>query len=282
LRGTGIIQGCRALWFVGLLFLSQVSFAQNLESESYYSIQERVSSTSQVATVNLHEIFLEILEDSSEVLERLYLDLTAWRSHHQDIPSAEPYRRLDHFGRWVNDPTDDSCFNTRGMVLERDSQTNVSVSPNNHCKIEGGLWHDPYTNKKIRIANDIQIDHVVPLKNAYMSGAFKWDNRTRCLYANYLGNDYHLLSVDGHENMSKGDRSPVDYMPPQKEYRCEYLKTWLKIKLIWGLNMSDYEALGLRDAMKENGCTPSSFRMTLNELRKQRKIIKEIDYVCRK
>ncbi len=279
MRGTGLIRDCRSLCFLIVLSFSSVSAAQNLESESYFTISDRPAQTQ---AFSFQSVLANSLESAVDVLDRQLVDMTILKRHHADIPNADPYKRTDHFGRWINDPTDDNCYNTRGVVLDRDSQIEVTVSPDNHCKVEKGLWIDPYTRKKIRNASEIQIDHVVSLKNAYISGAFKWDARTRCLYANYMGNDFHLLSVEGHENMSKGDRSPADYLPPLKEYRCSYLKIWLKIKTIWGLNMSDYEAQGIFDTMKEYNCSASMYRMSFRELREQRKIIKDIDYVCRK
>lgn len=279
MRGKSVIRDCRRVLIFALFLIPRIGFSQNLESESYYTINPQAAS---VSSLDFKALLIESLDGVSEVLEGKFVELTSFQHHTSAIPHVDPYKRLDHFGRWVNDPTDDSCYNTRGLVLERDSQTPVSVSPNNHCKVEGGTWLDPYTNKKVKLAKEIQIDHIVPLKNAYNSGAFKWDQRTRCLYANYLGNDYHLLSVQGHENMSKGDRSPADYMPPLQEFRCTYLKIWLKVKLTWGLNMSDYEADGVAEAIKDNHCQLSTFKMSLKELANQRKIIKQSEYVCRK
>jgi hypothetical protein len=82
---------------------------------------------------------------------------------------VEGYNRIHHFGRWINDPTDDSCFNTRAKVLMRDSDKSVILRDTNHFSIVNGYWHDPYTNQVFESSTDIQIDHLVPLKNAYDS-----------------------------------------------------------------------------------------------------------------
>lgn len=269
-----------AVSVVTVLLFSPNSFAQNLQSEKFYLIEE--APKSEKSQIDVISIWDEVFVQTSEVYQRFILVLTNWKPKKSPIPEeTEAYKRSYHFGRWINDPNDDSCYNTRGRALERDSEVPVKTSDTNQCRVDQGLWTDPYTHKKTKVAKEIQIDHLVALKNAYVSGAFKWSRKYRCLYANYMGNSYHLLSVDARENMAKGDRSPADYLPPREEYRCEYIKAWLKVKLIWGLNMSDYEAEGIEAAIKENKCPASMFRISKKELLEQRRIIQESQYVCR-
>jgi hypothetical protein len=89
-----------------------------------------------------------------------------------------------------------------------------------------GTWHDPYTGrtltfidlKDLRQAEAIQIDHVVPLAEAWVSGARHWSRAGREAFANDLG---ELLAVDGPTNMSKGDGDPASWRPRQG-YQCAY------------------------------------------------------------
>jgi hypothetical protein len=178
----------------------------------------------------------------------------------------EHYNRLKHFGGWVSEPNDNSCFNTRAKVLERDSLTPVQTSPSNRCVISSGTWRDPYTGATITSARDVQIDHVVPLKQAYLSGAFAWSKQKRCLYGNFMKSTYHLLSVKGFENMRKGDKTPAHYLPPDRSYVCEYIRNWLKIKLAWKLVLSSEEGYAINQILKSQSCDSRTLRISEQEL----------------
>lgn len=270
----------RGVLLLSLTFVFSLSaWGQNLESDTFYTIEEKITSVPVEKSFSLTDVFV----DQAQMLAATTVNLLKWAALRTDVPeNTSPYQRLLHFGRWINDPNDDNCYNTRGRVLVRDSQVPVSVPPTNQCRVIAGRWKDPYTHTEITEAKGVQVDHMVPLKNAYVSGAFQWDRRTRCLFANYMGNAYHLLSVSSRQNMSKGDRSPAYYLPPTEDYRCEYIKTWLKIKLIWGLNMSELEGQGIARVLKEQGCSLKAFKMNLSELAQQRNLIQsQSDYVCR-
>ena len=124
---------------------------------------------------------------------------------------TEGYRR-DAFGSdWVD--TDGNGCNQRDDVLLRDAVRGTTrVQTQGACDhdVVAGTWHDPYTGrtltftdlKDLRQAEAIQIDHVVPLAEAWVSGARRWSRTRREAFANDLG---ELLAVDGPTNMSKGD-----------------------------------------------------------------------------
>lgn len=189
------------------------------------------------------------------------------------------YNRSLHFGGWIHRSDDHSCFDTRGLVLERDSDGPVKA--NTHCTVQSGLWHEPYTGQDYTQAKDLQIDHLVPLKNAYMSGAFEWDSARRCLYANYMGNKFHLLSVSGHENMSKSDKSPLEYIPPNQKFECQYLKNWLEVKYIWDLRMTPKEISAIFQSIKDKACDLKSFKIDQNEYQEQLNYMAENQNLCR-
>lgn len=203
------------------------------------------------------------------------LNLFRMDMHDQRFPDpSEPYNRGAHFGSsWVNDPRDKDCYNTRAKVLMRDSTTPAGFGNTNRCRVERGTWPDPYTNVTYTSADDIQIDHLVPLKHAYITGAFRWQKIYRCLYANYMGNDYHLLSVNGRQNMSKSDRAPNEWMPPARNFHCAYLSIWLKTKLIWGLVLSDQEVESIVAQARDLNCDSRWFAMSKRELTEQRQVI---------
>lgn len=180
---------------------------------------------------------------------------------------TQPYKRDEHFGGWIDFKNDSTCLDTRGLVLQRDSLGEIEIGKN--CRVQSGAWNDDYSGQKFYSASDIQIDHVVALKNAYMTGASEWSSAERCLYANYLGNNYHLKSVSGYENLKKGDKSPREYIPPFKEYVCSYLLNWLKIKRIWNLKLTPKEKEKIEDTVESQNCNPKDFVMTSQDLQEQ-------------
>ena len=209
------------------------------------------------------------------------VSLMQFSEHNQKFPlPTEPYNRAKHFGGWIQFSGDQSCLDTRGLVLQRDSVKPVEVSPN--CKVTSGQWHDDYTNKDYTSATQIQIDHVVPLKNAYMTGAYEWSDKIKCLYANYMGNNFHLKSVLGSENLRKGDRSPREYMPPNTQYTCEYLKIWMKIKYIWNLRFTPKEKDQIQNLAQQNHCTTSQLAVSQAEIDEQHRYIQENENICLK
>lgn len=199
------------------------------------------------------------------------VNLLRWTLHNEELQEpAEKYIRKLHFGRWINDPTDDTCMNTRARVLVRDSLGAVSFRHGKQCVVDTGLWDDPYAGVQLATAKEIQIDHMVPLKNAYVSGAWQWDYKTRCLYANYMGYRGHLVSAGGRENMSKGDRAPDKYLPSNQNYRCQYIKDWLAVKLIWKLTMTPSEVDSINQVAKSYNCDPRLFQFAKEDLDAQR------------
>lgn len=271
-----------------LIFTSQAhaqtpsSFAvensQSVSSEKeYYTIDENeLGFTKKRST----EMTFETLpsEFSPESLlaagKRLIVNLLNWTLHAEPRPTPnEQYSRKVHFGRWINDPTDDTCMNTRAKVLVRESEEQVTFRNERQCVVDSGKWLDRYSNQVYSASRDIQIDHMVPLKHAYMAGAWNWDYKARCLYANYLGYKNHLVPASVRENTSKGDRAPDKYLPSDSSYRCQYIKDWLAIKLIWKLNLTQSESQAIQEVIRLYNCQPSDFQLTSQDLREQRQFI---------
>ena len=168
------------------------------------------------------------------------IDLLNFDTINETFPKPTiPYNRATQYGPWLTDHKDGNCLNTRSKVLQRDSSTPVTFTASG-CTVQSGEWNEPYTGRLHTSAADIQIDHVVALKNSYMTGGHEWTQAKRCLYANYMGNNFHLLSVDGPENLHKGDVTPSQYIPPNKAFTCEYIKIkpYLFTLFLWPANIS--------------------------------------------
>lgn len=190
----------------------------------------------------------------------------------------DPYNRRKHFGSWINPEND--CQDTRTKVLIRDANDNSLEYIDNDCKVVKGDWFDPYTAKWYRMAASLQIDHIVPLRHAYYMGGWKWTQEARCHYANFLEFDSHLLAVSAHENMSKGDSAPHEYMPPNEQFVCDYLHHWMEVKAIWQLKASEEEADAIQELFAENGCSTKYKYMGIDRLRKLRAKLSKVPTSC--
>lgn len=219
-----------------------------------------------IAAIPTHYTF----NDDSGLKERV--NLLSFKRVNVAMPKpAEPYDREKHFGDWISQKSDETCLDTRGKVLKRDSLSKVSMGSG--CNVRSGEWVDPYTNRILKTAREIQIDHVVALSNAYRTGGYEWPQNKRCLYANFLGNKFHLLPVDGEENQKKLDFDPSKYMPPNAEFTCQYLVNWLKIKKIWNLRMTAREGASILDLAKKQGCAAADFEVSKAEIAAQQAYI---------
>lgn len=272
----------KLLLLVLCLASTNSAFAQESTAQNYndfYTVSE--SQKSALTDMSPAQALEDVLgSESLTALKAQVYDLLNLQHHNENFGSpTEKYSRLEHFGTWIHEKNDNSCYNTRAKILIRDS----SVKPEfggNGCTVTRGQWLDPYTDGKYTRATDMQIDHVVPLKNAYENGAWKWNYNKRCLYANFRGNDFHLLAVLGHENMKKGDKGPEGYMPPSSSYTCEYLQNWLKIKLIWQLHLTDDEAQAVSQLVQENHCDKRDFKMNARDLTSQRNFMTNNANLC--
>lgn len=164
------------------------------------------------------------------------------------IVAPGQYQR-SQFPHWVD--ADGDCQDTRQEVLIRDADGDLTMSKDG-CTVIRGLWIDPYTGEAFENPKDLDVDHVVPLKNAWDNGAAAWTKEQRKQFANNLDNNYSLLAVKASENRKKGAKAPNEYMPPRKEFECEYLYDWLKIKNDWGLMSFEDELEAVIKMTKED------------------------------
>jgi hypothetical protein len=158
-----------------------------------------------------------------------------------DAGSMSGYSR-DKFKTW--DSQGGGC-DTRETVLKRDGH---DVKTTTGCKIVSGTWKSPYNGKTYTNPRDLDIDHLVPLGNAWISGAKDWTASQREDFANDL-KDPQLLAVDLSDNRSKGDDSPADWRPPDHDYWCTYATDWISVKTTWNLTVTSDEKSALDDML---------------------------------
>ena len=159
----------------------------------------------------------------------------------------KPCERDKNFGKeWTDADRDGE--NTREEVLI--SESLVCVTRDNGGKIVDGLWVGPYAGFITRNPRQLDIDHMVPLCEAWESGAHEWDKVKRKKYSNSLDEDHHLIATWQSTNRSKGKRDPTDWLPPNRAYWCTYLEDWIAIKRNWALSMDQHEAETIRKGLQ--------------------------------
>jgi hypothetical protein len=155
------------------------------------------------------------------------------------IPADLPaYDRKD-WPHWDDDDKD--CQNTRAEVLIVESYATVSFKAGKACTVDAGEWFDPYTAQTFYRASELDIDHMIPLKNAHLSGAHTWTREQRRAFANDMQHPEHLIAVDAGANRSKGARGPEAWKPPAEDHWCDYATHWVQIKWRWQLSVTPAE-----------------------------------------
>ena len=137
----------------------------------------------------------------------------------------------DAYGTPWTDVDGNGC-DTRNDILRRDL-VQKRILPD--CTVTRGVLRDPYTRMTIvHIAgrSAIDIDHVVSLSNAWQTGAFRWTERRRTVFAN---DPLNLLAVDYSANRQKGDGDAATWLPRNKAYRCSFVARQVAVKTAYGL-----------------------------------------------
>lgn len=149
-------------------------------------------------------------------------------------PTSQGYNRAD-WGDWINQGN--GC-DTRELVLKT-SGSDVVVDKN--CKPLHGSWISVYDDVVVTDSSKLDIDHIVPLKEAYDSGAQNWPKPRKVEFYNNLDN---LLAVTLKSNRSKGDKDPAHWLPIASE-RCAYALRYTQVKNSYALSYDPAEKLAL-------------------------------------
>ena len=166
---------------------------------------------------------------AAEVLEKLPVKGRAAKTGYTRAQFSDGWAELD------------GC-DVRNLILKRDLQ--VIMLDEAGCKIKSGTLMDPYTGKTIAFvrgeltSDDVQIDHVVALSDAWQKGAQQLETAARYQLANDALN---LLAVDGDTNQKKGDSDAASWLPPNKDYRCRYVARQIAVKSKYSLWVTDAE-----------------------------------------
>ena len=135
-----------------------------------------------------------------------------------ELETPDGYDR-DLFPLW-SDADGNGC-DTRDEVLIRDAAGTAEVGPN--CAVTSGSWWSVYDAVWLDNASQLDVDHVVALKEAWDSGAKEWDTPRREAFANDLDN-------------------PDD--------QCRYIVAWVIVKARWDLSMDQSEHGRIRNLLE--------------------------------
>ncbi|MFD8303902.1 HNH endonuclease family protein [Streptomyces sp. NPDC059690] len=151
----------------------------------------------------------------------------------------------DLFPTWI---TISGTCNTREYILKRDGTNVVTDSA---CAATSGSWYSPYDGATWTAASDLDIDHLVPLAEAWDSGASKWTTAQRQSFANDITRP-QLLAVTDNVNQSKGDQDPSTWVPSRSAYVCTYVRAWVQVKYYYNLSVDSAEKSALTSYL--SGC----------------------------
>jgi len=140
------------------------------------------------------------------------------------------------------------------IVLRNESEpakVRIKTKANGDCGVWMGRWHELYVGYVTTDPRKLDIDHLVPLKEAHQSGAYRWTKSRRVTYANYLEDEWHLIAVDAGANRSKGDKDPGEWLPSNETFLCNYLTRWVEVKRRWNLSMDQAEAGAILSGLRK-------------------------------
>lgn len=159
---------------------------------------------------------------------------------------ASSYDR-DAFRHWV-DANGNGC-DTRAEVLIEEST--VTAGRSGTCTITSGRWVSDYDGAVLTAPGGLDIDHMVPLKEAWISGASSWSAARKEAFANDLGYAPSLVAVSASSNRSKSDQDPDSWLPARAT--CDYVKRWVAVKWRWGLRIDSAERAAVQTQL--DGCS---------------------------
>ncbi len=151
------------------------------------------------------------------------------------------------FKHWID--ADRNRCNTRAEVLISEAIEKPKIGPK--CKLTGGKWLSAFDGKTITNASKLDVDHMVPLAEAWRSGAWKWTAVQRQAFANDLDNSEALIAVTRSTNRSKGDKDPSLWMPAKDQ--CVYIQNWISIKIKYSLTADPQEVEKLNSLVSTCG-----------------------------
>jgi hypothetical protein len=187
------------------------------------------------SSVDLNTADLPSTIENQEIAKETILELLSELEIAQEI--RDGYERDLFMTSW-SDLDQDGC-DTRREVLILESLIPVELIEN--CKIASGKWYSLYDGIETTDPQTFDVDHFVPLAEAWDSGAYGWSDDRRRSFANDLTDPDSLIAVSRESNRNKGDRDPAEWLPILPQTHCWYVTTWVSIKHRWQLSVDQKE-----------------------------------------
>ncbi|MFH9727463.1 HNH endonuclease [Streptomyces sp. NPDC017254] len=152
--------------------------------------------------------------------------------------------RVSAFPHWNAglDPAD-GC-DTRSEVLLAEAVDAPATGAN--CALTGSRWTSYYDGQNVSDPAALHVDHLVPLAEAWASGASGWSAARRERFANDQGAAATLVAVTTRGQRDRAGRDPADWVPSDASRYCRYIGEWVATKLRWGLSADKDEVEALK------------------------------------
>ena len=154
---------------------------------------------------------------------------------------------------------DHDCRNIRAEVLKSESLSQVRWKNARRCVVVHGQWYSTFDRRTVKWASNTSVVWMVPLSEAWQSGARAWSTARRQAYANDLADSRTLRAVSTTSAKARANREPTRWLPASAS-RCTYVAEWVAVKLRWGLAINSAERTRL--ASLAAGC--SGTRLTVH------------------
>lgn len=149
------------------------------------------------------------------------------------------------FKHWI-DADRDGCDARREVLL---AEAVIKPTINGKCTLAGGSWYSAYDGKTITNSALLDIDHLVPLAEAWRSGAWAWTPEQRTEFANDITEPRTLIAVSATTNRAKGDSDPKEWLPAQGQ--CAYIESWVTVKIRYALTFDAAEVAAVKPFFEE-------------------------------
>ena len=185
------------------------------------------------------------------------------------VAHAASYSRSEFGHGWSDDDKD--CQNMRAEVLIKTSLSSPKFKTNKRCSVVQGRWNSMFTGNTLYNASELDIDHILPLKKAWLYGADTWSKAKRVKFAN---DPINLIAVEARLNRQKGAKSPLTWLPPQNQ--CQYVSRYLRILKLYDFKlpvsqMKQYKTLHSKVCAKTNNSAQAEMQSpTIDSYSKKR------------
>jgi hypothetical protein len=136
------------------------------------------------------------------------------------------YSRAEFGPAWFD--TDGNGCDTRDDMLRKYLHNAVFEGS---CIVLSGTLNDPYTGKPVNYVrggyDEVDVDHMVSLSDAWQTGAQYWPAEKRLALAN---DPLNLQPTAAWVNRQKSDSDAASWLPSNKAYRCEFVARQVAVK----------------------------------------------------